>query len=114
MLLYKSMGKYSVTNDQRSPGSGGVLCVKSDRISLASGSAISSSNVVSLTVMGDVGITGRDMDAAEALTKGWRLVSGAIVWCLQQVPPSIFNVRGLGIRVVMPHSARYVSQNRFH
>jgi hypothetical protein len=53
--------------------------VKSDRMSLASGSTYSSSKTASRIVSEVVGITGRDKDEAEALTNDWRLVSGAIV-----------------------------------
>jgi hypothetical protein len=54
--------------------------VKSDTMSFASGSTKSSSNVESFNVLGDVGIVGRDMDAADTFTNGSRLVSGAISW----------------------------------
>ena len=53
--------------------------MKSERMSFASGSTESSSRFVSLRVSGEVGIVGRDMAAAETLTNGSRLVSGAIL-----------------------------------
>ena len=55
------------------------LCVKSDKMSFASGSISSSSKAVSLMVRGDVGIVGRAIEAADTLTNGSRLVSGAIL-----------------------------------
>ena len=54
-----------------------ILCVKSDRMSLASGSINSSSKAASRSVRGDKGIGGSVMDAG-APTKRWRLVSGAM------------------------------------
>ena len=72
MLLYKSMGKYSVTRKLVSSyyQQMGILWVKSDKMSFASGSTNSSSNVVSLSVRGDVGMVPRAIEALGAPTKG--------------------------------------------
>jgi len=79
ILLYRSMGKYSVTA-RKHDGEMAValLCVKSDRMSLASGSTCSSSRSISFVIRGDVGIVARAIEEADALTKGCKLVSGAI------------------------------------
>jgi hypothetical protein len=79
MLLYRSIGKYSVTSNQSRDSPCGVLWVKSDSMSFESGSMSSSSSVISRRVRGDRGIVGSDMDAVDAFTKACILVSGAIL-----------------------------------
>lgn len=70
-------------------------------MSFASGSISSSSRVESLRVVGDFGIAGEAVDAADTLAHGCELVSGAIV--RRKMVSKLFTLgltqRGLGFMV---------------